>query len=199
MTFFTGVYRCSQITGFNFSHHINELSFGPFYPSLENPLDDTISTTPNHFHKFQYHLSIVPTIYTDRPSARAALLSNSLRAPSPLDPSFRGTLAFAPHTIFTNQYAVTESSQEIPEGHVPGVFVKYDIEPIVLVISEEWDGFLSLIVKCVNVFAGVLVAGGWVVGLLEWFADFRGWGKGGKRGEFGKGGMLDRGEKEGLD
>ncbi|CAD0016526.1 unnamed protein product [Aureobasidium pullulans] len=46
---------------FNFSHQINELSFGPFYPGLDNPLDNTRTTTDQHFEKFQYYLSVVPT------------------------------------------------------------------------------------------------------------------------------------------
>lgn len=32
-------------TAFNFSHVINELSFGEYYPKLVNPLDGIVSTT----------------------------------------------------------------------------------------------------------------------------------------------------------
>ncbi|KKA24394.1 hypothetical protein T310_1579 [Rasamsonia emersonii CBS 393.64] len=49
---------------FNFSHMITELSFGPHYPSLMNPLDKTIATTDTHYYKYQYFLNIVPTIYS---------------------------------------------------------------------------------------------------------------------------------------
>ena len=45
---------------FNFSHHINELSFGPHYPNLLNPLDKTSESTEQNFYKYQYYLSIVP-------------------------------------------------------------------------------------------------------------------------------------------
>lgn len=37
-----------------------------------------------------------------------------------------------------------------------------------LTIAEEWDGFLSLIVRLVNVVSGVLVAGGWCFQMSEW-------------------------------
>ncbi|KAI9669926.1 MAG: hypothetical protein M1831_006962 [Alyxoria varia] len=215
---------------FNFTHHINELSFGPYYPSLQNPLDLTQASTEHHFHKFQYHVSIVPTIYTDRPSARDALLSSAmishnakqntqtaqkkkqklrsqkkkksssgsgvadgiLSPPSPSDPTFRGPLSFGPHTIHTNQYAVNENSRPVPEHTVPGIFVKYDIEPILLVVSEEWEGLLALVVKCVNVVAGVLVAGGWVVRLVDWAGEVRGRRRGGG-GVVGGEGLLDKG------
>jgi len=131
---------------FNFSHIISELSFGPFYPTLVNPLDRTISTTPNHFHKFQYFFSVVPTVYT-------------LASSSPLSSG---------HTIFTNQYAVTEQSHIVGERMVPGVFFKYDIEPMLLTVEESRDGFLRFLVKVVNVLSGVLVAGHWGFTLTEW-------------------------------
>ncbi|OJD33285.1 copii-coated vesicle protein [Diplodia corticola] len=133
---------------FNFSHQINELSFGPYYPSLTNPLDDTRLVTPtenDHFYKFQYYLSVVPTVYTD----------NS-------------------HNIVTNQYAVTEQSHSVSEVSVPGVFVKFDIEPIMLTISEYNGGFLALLIRLVNVVSGVMVAGGWCFRVGEALVEFYG-------------------------
>ncbi|KAB8339309.1 hypothetical protein FH972_022242 [Carpinus fangiana] len=150
---------------FNFSHHINELSFGPFFPSLHNPLDSTELTTDEPFYKYQYYLSVVPTIYTDVPHKL-----DTSSPPSRNTKNFN-PYAFAPHTIFTNQYAVTEQSHSVPEMAVPGIFVKYDIEPIMLMVSEEWGGLLGLLVKIVNVVAGVLVAGGWLVMLVEYAGD----------------------------
>ncbi|KAK4998060.1 hypothetical protein LTR66_002642 [Elasticomyces elasticus] len=134
-------------SAFNFSHQINELSFGPFYPTLTNPLDNTFTTTDRNFYKFQYYLSVVPTIYTTSPS--------------------NPTGAFA-NTVKTNQYAVTEQSHVVNEQGVPGIFVKFDIEPILLTIAEEWGGFLGLVVRLVNVVSGILVAGGWCYQISEW-------------------------------
>ncbi|TVY16919.1 Endoplasmic reticulum-Golgi intermediate compartment protein 2 [Lachnellula arida] len=130
---------------FNFSHIVSELSFGAFYPSLLNPLDRTISATPNHFHKFQYFLSVVPTVYT-----------------------VDGTTPYSGHTIFTNQYAVTEQSHIVGERQVPGIFFKYDIEPMLLTVEESRDSFLRFMVKVINVFSGVIVAGHWGFTLTEW-------------------------------
>ncbi|KAE8441572.1 hypothetical protein EG329_004657 [Mollisiaceae sp. DMI_Dod_QoI] len=131
-------------TQFNFSHIVSELSFGQFYPSLLNPLDRTISTTPNHFHKFQYFLSVVPTVYSVE------------------------STTYGSKTVFTNQYAVTEQSYIVGERAVPGIFFKYDIEPMLLTVEESRDSFLRFIVKVVNVFSGVLVAGHWGFTLTEW-------------------------------
>ena len=51
---------------------------------------------------------------------------------------------------------------------VPGVFFKFDIEPILLTIREERGGFIALLVRIVNVVSGVLVGGGWCYQLLTW-------------------------------
>ncbi|KAI9819672.1 MAG: hypothetical protein M1832_003906 [Thelocarpon impressellum] len=134
---------------FNFSHIVNELSFGPFYPSLTNPLDSTVATTPSHFFKYQYFLSIVPTIYTARSSASRT-------------------------SVATNQYAVTSQSYAIGERSIPGIFFKFDIEPILLLVRSERQGFLAFLLRVVNVVSGVLVAGGWGYGLVGWAADVLG-------------------------
>jgi len=136
---------------FNFSHIVSELSFGAFYPSLLNPLDRTISTTPNHFHKFQYFFSVVPTVY-----------------------SVGSSTPYSSRTVFTNQYAVTEQSHIVGERMVPGIFFKYDIEPLLLTVEESRESFLRFMVKVVNVFSGVLVAGHWGFTLTEWAAGVLG-------------------------
>lgn len=59
------------------------------------------------------------------------------------------------------------------ENMVPGVFVKYDIEPILLTIAEEWASVPALFIRLVNVVSGVLVAGGWCFQLTEWYRDQR--------------------------
>jgi hypothetical protein len=138
-------------TAFNFSHIISELSFGPFLPSLVNPLDRTVNPAPSHFHKFQYFLSVVPTTY-------------SVGHPGEMGSS----------SIFTNQYAVTEQSQEVPENTIPGIFVKYDIEPILLNIVETRDSFFVFIIKVINVVSGVLVTGHWGYRLSDWVGEVMG-------------------------
>jgi hypothetical protein len=175
---------------FNFSHHINELSFGPHYPNLLNPLDKTSDTTKAHFMRYQYYLSIVPTIFTKRRvSTRSGALDPGMVPQPP-------TLDMAPETkvgkdgivhhvpqpkskrdsssIFTNQYAATSQSREVPSNTVPGIFFKYDIEPILLIVSESRTGFLGLLVRLVNVISGVLVGGGWMFQLTEWASEVRG-------------------------
>ncbi|KAI5860207.1 DUF1692-domain-containing protein [Durotheca rogersii] len=129
---------------FNFSHVISELSFGPYYPSLVNPLDGTINIAGAHFYKFQYFMSIVPTVYSVRGGSSTK------------------------QTVLTNQYAVTEQSKEINERMVPGLFFKYDIEPIMLHVEEHRDSIPTFVIKVVNVLSGVLVSCHWCFTLTEW-------------------------------
>jgi hypothetical protein len=51
---------------------------------------------------------------------------------------------------------------------VPGIFVKFDIEPVMLAIVEEKSGFWRLVVRIVNVISGVMVAGSWAWQLTDW-------------------------------
>ncbi|RJE19893.1 COPII-coated vesicle protein, partial [Aspergillus sclerotialis] len=150
---------------FNFSHMITELSFGPHYPNLLNPLDKTMALTESHYHKYQYFLSVVPTIYSQGSS-------------KPLDAyaAAHGALQKNPSTrnmVFTNQYAATSQSGPIPENpyFVPGIFFKYNIEPILLLINESRGSFLSLVIRLVNTVSGVLVTGGWLYQISGWAVE----------------------------
>jgi hypothetical protein len=149
----------TRTPAFNFSHMITELSFGPHYPSLLNPLDKTIAESSTHYYKFQYFLSVVPTLYSNGRNALDAYTSNS---------------RYGRNTVFTNQYAATSQSGPIPETPmlVPGIFFKYNIEPIMLLVSEERSGFLALVIRVINTVSGVLVTGGWIYQISGWVGEF---------------------------
>ncbi|CCX33148.1 endoplasmic reticulum vesicle transporter-domain-containing protein [Pyronema domesticum] len=133
---------------FNFSHVVNELSFGEYYPKLVNPLDDVAAVTEHNFFKFQYYLSVVPTNYYSENSGRL---------------------------LRTNQYAVTEHSREVSPYQVPGVFFKFDIEPLSLTIRERRMSFTRFLVRVVNIVGGVMVGGNWAMRLVETIVGC--WGK----------------------
>lgn len=143
---------------------ITELSFGPHYPNLMNPLDKTIAESPTHYHRFQYFLSVVPTLYAKGKGAIDAYTLNPMKSAA----------RSSRNTIFTNQYAATSQSGPIPENPymVPGIFFKYNIEPILLLISEERTGFLALLIRLINTVSGVLVTGGWVYQISGWVGEF---------------------------
>lgn len=137
-----------------------------------NPLDRTVNVATAHFHKFQYFMSVVPTIYSvgPTPSRRGSARSGAddYDVTEAGDATHRGT---SRNTIFTNQYAVTEQSAEISEQNIPGIFFKYDIEPILLHVQETRDGLLSFTIKIVNILSGVVVAAHWGFTLSEWLKE----------------------------
>lgn len=147
---------------FNFTHMVTELSFGPHYPSLLNPLDKTVASTEIHYYKFQYFLNVVPTIYSKGINAVEKYTANPAKA-------FKKSR----NTIFTNQYSANSHSHPLPENpyNAPGIFFKYNIEPILLFVSEERGSFLALVVRLVNVVSGVIVTGGWLYQLTGWATE----------------------------
>lgn len=128
-----------------------------------NPLDKTIAETDTHYYKFQYFLSVVPTLYS---KGRGALDAYT-RAPN------SAAARSGRNAIFTNQYAATSQSGALEEKPilVPGIFFKYNFEPILLLISEERGGFLALIIRLINTVSGVLVTGGWIYQISGWFSE----------------------------
>ena len=119
----------------NFTHRFDRLQFGVDYPGIENPLDGVAKLTTSHFAAFTYFITIVPTIYVDRYD----------------------------RAIITSQYAVTEFQQDFDiedqkEARVPGIFIKYDIDPISVRISESGMTFTNFLVR-----TGGIIGGIWVV------------------------------------
>jgi endoplasmic reticulum-Golgi intermediate compartment protein 2 len=191
---------------FNFSHHINELSFGPHYPNLLNPLDKTTAATEKNFHKYQYFLSVVPTIFTKRSVTTSTGTLDPAQIPQPatLDqtPGSKDKHGIVQHianpnagidskSIFTNQYAATSQSRDVNQNTIPGVFFKYDIEPILLIVSERRGSLLALLVRLVNVVSGVVVGGGWMFQLTEWFYEVQGKKRRGSMATTPGGSLLD--------
>lgn len=123
---------------------MSELSFGEFYPKLVNPLDGVLATTSENFLKYQYFLSLVPTHYHSTMSLR---------------------------TLSTNQYAVTEQSNTVSHLGNPGIFFRFDIEPVSLLITDSRTPLLTFAVRIVNIVGGVMVSGGWLYGLWGTLLD----------------------------
>lgn len=114
----------------NLSHVINEFSFGPFFPRISQPLDNSVEISNAPFHIFQYFVSVVSTKYIDA----------------------------GRRVLDTNQYSVTDMSRETQHGRgVPGIFFKYDIEPMSLTISERTTNLIDFLVRLAGIVGGILV------------------------------------------
>ncbi|PWN51353.1 DUF1692-domain-containing protein [Violaceomyces palustris] len=117
----------------NLSHVVHEFSFGPYFPEIAQPLDSSVEVTNEHFAVFQYFVSVVPTTYID---ARGRKLK-------------------------TNQYSVTDYTRVIQHGQgVPGIFIKYDIEPLTMTIHERSTTLTEFLVRLAGVLGGIWVCVG---------------------------------------
>lgn len=124
----------------NLSHVVHEFSFGPYFPAIAQPLDSSVEITERHFTVFQYFVSVVPTIFVD---ARNRMLR-------------------------TNQYSVTDYTRQIEHGQgVPGIFIKYDIEPLLMTIRERSVSLVQFLVRVAGVLGGVWVCVGYALRVTD--------------------------------
>lgn len=129
----------------NFTHKIHRFSFGKDFPGIVNPLDGRAEETDAPFQMYQYFLSIIPTTYVDSRD----------------------------NIILTNQYAVTEYARIVDHekgSHgIPGILIKFDMEPLLIRISEQKNSILHLLTRLCGVVGGIFVTTGLVNGLINWF------------------------------
>lgn len=123
-----------RLTELNLTHVIHELSFGPFFPRIVEPLDASVEIAKQEKVAYQYYLSVVPTRY----------------------------IATSGSHIDTNQYSVTDYVRELGprERMIPGIFIKYDVEPIALVVRARSISWLTFLVRTAGVIGGLWVCTG---------------------------------------
>ncbi|KAN0133418.1 DUF1692 domain containing protein [Lactarius tabidus] len=118
----------------NMSHVITEFSFGQHFPEITQPLDNSFEVTHDKFIAYQYYLRVVPTTYV------------------------------APRTqpLHTNQYSVTHYERQLkPHTGVPGIFFKFDVEPVRLTLIQRTTSFAQFFIRCVGVIGGIFVCASW--------------------------------------
>jgi len=124
----------------NLSHVITEFSFGQFFPKIVQPLDNSVELTDKPFHIFQYFISVVPTTYIDRRGRR----------------------------LHTNQYSVTDMSRVIEHNQgIPGLFFKYDMEPMSLTLHERTTSLMQFLVRLAGMVGGIVVCTGWTFRVVD--------------------------------
>ncbi|XP_059653538.1 uncharacterized protein LOC132300470 isoform X1 [Cornus florida] len=130
-------------THVNVSHIVHDMSFGPKYPGLHNPLDGTARILHSASGTFKYYIKIVPTEYK--------YLSKEV--------------------LPTNQFSVTEYFSPMNEFDRtwPAVYFLYDLSPITVTIKEERRNFLHFITRLCAVLGGTFA----VTGMLDrWMYRF---------------------------
>ncbi|WOL19599.1 endoplasmic reticulum-Golgi intermediate compartment protein 3 isoform X1 [Canna indica] len=127
----------------NVSHVIHDLSFGPKYPGIHNPLDETTRILHDTSGTFKYYIKIVPTEYR--------YLSKEV--------------------LPTNQFSVTEYfvPKRANDRLWPAVFFLYDLSPITVTIKEERRSFLHFLTRLCAVLGGTFA----LTGMLDrWMYRF---------------------------
>lgn len=120
----------------NLSHVITEFSFGPFFPDITQPLDSSLEIAHEPFSAYQYFLHVVPTTY----------------------------IAPRSHPLRTHQYSVTHYTRILEHGRgTPGIFFKFDLDPISITIYNRTTTFIQLIIRCVGVIGGIFVCVGYAI------------------------------------
>lgn len=133
------------LAALNFTHVIQEFSYGEFFPFLNNPLDATGKVTEEKLQAYIYNAQVVPTLYE-----KLGL------------------------EVGTNQYSLTENHHVIkldgisnrPQG-VPGIYFRYEFEPIKLTIREKRIPFFQFVARLGTICGGLLVAAGYLFKLYE--------------------------------
>ncbi|KAG7522185.1 hypothetical protein JOB18_015407 [Solea senegalensis] len=131
---------------YNFSHRIDHLSFGEAIPGLIHPLDGTEKISANPNHMFQYFITIVPTkLNTYKVSAD------------------------------THQYSVTERERVINHAvgshGVSGIFMKYDINSLMVRVTEQHMPFWQFLVRLCGIVGGIFTTTGMLHGIIGFLVD----------------------------
>ncbi|KAG6876527.1 hypothetical protein C0993_002430 [Termitomyces sp. T159_Od127] len=120
----------------NLSHIIKEFSFGPHFPEIVQPLDYSYEVTHDPFVAYQYFLHVVPTTY----------------------------IAPRSKPLNTNQYSVTHYTRVLEHNRgTPGIFFKFDLDPLSITIHQRTPSFIQLVIRCVGVIGGIFVCMGYAI------------------------------------
>ncbi|KAH7928313.1 DUF1692-domain-containing protein [Leucogyrophana mollusca] len=112
----------------NMSHVITEFSFGPYFPDISQPLDYSFELANKPWMAYQYFLHVVPTDY----------------------------IVGGDWAMHTNQYSVTHYTRTLNDHEgTPGIFFKFDLDPLLITIHQRTTSMVQLIIRCVGVIGGV--------------------------------------------
>lgn len=137
--------RKPPIEMLDFTHVINEFSFGDFYPYIDNPLDNTAKfNLKEPTSAYTYYTSVIPTFYS--------------KLGAEVD-----TYQYSVKDMRSN--ALDENSQQLRK--IPGILFKYNFEPLSIFVLDKHISFLRFLVKLVALLSFVLYSATWTFTLLD--------------------------------
>lgn len=134
----------APVSEINFSHVINEFSYGDFFPYIDNPLDSTAKVSiDNPLTGYIYDTSIVPTVY-EKLGAQ----------------------------VDTNQYAVSERQFDPKAAHkgsrsIPGIYFRYDFEALSILIKDQRLSFVQFVIRLVALLSFVVYIASWAFRMVD--------------------------------
>jgi len=130
----------------NFSHRIDDLSFGPFFPGLISVLTGRVKNmhVPPHSEHFQYDIHVIPTRYEED----------------------------GKDDISSHQYSVTEYVKSIDQRQrhqdlvAVGFWANYDFTPFEVKVSKFRKSFMHFLTECCAILGGIFA----FTGMLDNFS-----------------------------
>jgi len=126
------------------SHQIILMSFGDYFPGIKNQLNghkETFVDDPKHWIIHTYSVQIIPTVYDDES----------------WDPTYSHQYSVSAHT---------EKSVNPGFNSNPGVFINYDLSPMLISIIEVPKSFFHLLTRLCAVIGGTWIIFGLLNSLL---------------------------------
>jgi len=128
--------------GFNTSHSINRLEFGPRVNDMALPLDGTTKIVRHGAYMFHYYIKLVPTLFEGR---------------------WR--------SFYTHQYSVTDSEKNVMvrKGELvglPGVFFVYEFSPFLVQKVEKVVPLSHFLTSVCAIIGGVFTVAGMIDAIL---------------------------------
>lgn len=125
----------------NVQHTIHHLGFGDVilrakhgFEGEVHPLDDLVQRDEAHMH-YEYYLDIVPTVYGKR-------------------------IAYGKEVQRGYQFTANFHKMEVPHGHMPAAFFRYQLSPITVEYSVEKTSFIHFLTYVCAMVGGVFTVAG---------------------------------------
>ncbi|MBA0741174.1 hypothetical protein Gogos_014344 [Gossypium gossypioides] len=149
---------------------IHDLSFGPKYPGLHNPLDGTVRILHETSGIFKYYIKVSISrnelLYLDISVHPSDVFTTLQIVPTEYRYIWKEVLP-------TNQFSVSEYFSPMKEydRSWPAVYFLYDLSPITVTIKEERRSFLHFITRLCAVLGGTFALTGmldrWMYRIIE--------------------------------
>lgn len=143
---------------YNFTHRINQFSFGEPSPGIVHPLEGDELILQNGMTVVNYFIEVVPT-----------------------------TVKTFLNSISTYQYSVKELTRPINHDKgshgIPGIYFKYDMSALRVTISQERDHLGMFLARLCSIIGGVYVCSGILNSIVQLIIQFVTWSWVGKKDE----------------